>query len=1076
MNAEAHPQNRRKSRASEHLLLSTLSRSRGPTFSLCGFVLGTIFFVLVVSGLGCAPPASQQQSDEGSIPGLRKELGAEGQLQAAVKKAEADLGTAERRFGPDAAETGFAVNTIGMLYKASGQYEKAKPLLERALAICEKSYGADHPNTAISYNNLALLLKTQGDYAAAEPLYRKSLAIAERVSGPAHQDTVVSLVNLAMLYDAQGRYDEARMLLQRALSACEKTVGHEHGTTAACLINLALVAQHKAAYVEAESLLLRAQKALTPVLGKDHSTIAGIDSQLATLYDAQGQYERAGALHEKVLEIRGQIFGNSHPSVAQALNNLASNYKARGLNEQAFDMYVRAIAIREKAFGQHHPELAVSLNNLAGFLLKTGDKANSRRLYEQSLAILDTQVGPYQAQAISVLMNLASLSYYADRDYAKAERLYEKAAQLCEETLGPDHPLLSTALPSLASVRVALGDPADADELFDRARRIARRHVAGVVPSLTIDEQIQFIRVRDADEFHRALTFAIAHPANGELAERSAGWVANGKAVAQEATGLREKLTRASARDKRHESLSQLQRIRAELADLSYRSEATKDTAESSAKRRSLREEERRLVHEIGGRLALLSREDPWVGQDEVRSGIAARSALIDIIRFKVFDFAMQSQDKAWQSERYAAWVVPPPGKGSTQVVDLGDASTIDLAVASYREAVRAAIGGGGVIAAAGELQAEDALRETAVALSERVLWPILEGIQAAGCDEELDELLISPDGELWLVPWAALPLSDGRYVVEQYSVNTLTSARDLVHKQEAQSRVNPPLIFADPLFELSKEALAKAVSEADGSRNADAEDMATNGGAAMRSASEIGRVSRLPGTLNEARRVASSLERLTRQKPLTFLQARAIEERVKQAGSPEVLHFATHGFALPDQHVSAGRFQLKLPANLGGRPGQGHEATIEGRLEDPLLRCGILLTGCNLVEADRPQGVEDGCLTGKEIVGLELRGTGLVVLSACDTGTGRIQYGEGVAGLRQAFLLAGADAVLATLWQVPDAPTADLVAGFFDHLAAGKSKASALRLAQLDLIEKRRKANGAAHPAVWAAFELTGR
>ena len=170
MNAEAHPQNRRKSRAGEHLLLSTLSRSRGPTFSLCGFVLGTVFFFLVVSGLGCTPPASRQQSDDGSSLGLRKELGADGQLQAAVKKAEADLRTAESRFGPDAAETGFAVNTIGMLYKASGQYGRAKPLLERALAICEKSYGADHPNTAISYNNLALLLKTQGHYAAAEPL------------------------------------------------------------------------------------------------------------------------------------------------------------------------------------------------------------------------------------------------------------------------------------------------------------------------------------------------------------------------------------------------------------------------------------------------------------------------------------------------------------------------------------------------------------------------------------------------------------------------------------------------------------------------------------------------------------------------------------------------------------------------------------------------------------------------------------------------------------------------------------------------------------------------------------------
>jgi CHAT domain-containing protein len=138
---------------------------------------------------------------------------------------------------------------------------------------------------------------------------------------------------------------------------------------------------------------------------------------------------------------------------------------------------------------------------------------------------------------------------------------------------------------------------------------------------------------------------------------------------------------------------------------------------------------------------------------------------------------------------------------------------------------------------------------------------------------------------------------------------------------------------------------------------------------------------------------------------------------------------------------------------------------------ENPLLRSGLALAGAQtwLDGGALPPEAGNGLLTAEDVTGLDLLDTELVVLSACETGLGEVQVGEGVFGLRRAFVLAGAKTLVMSLWKVPDEETRELMENFYRRVLAGEPRAEALQNAQLAMKAKY------PHPFFWGAFICQG-
>jgi CHAT domain-containing protein/tetratricopeptide (TPR) repeat protein len=845
------------------------------------------------------------------------------------------------------------------------------------------------------------------------------------------------------------------------------------------------------------SAQLRAQEAAS---GSNNTNVANLLNDLAEQYHDLGDYAGAEPLYLRCLTIREQLLGSDAAAVGDVLNDLAYLYKDMEDYDRALPVFERSLHITENALGAEHSDVAVTLNNLAELKCKQGAFIEALGLCNKALSIRTNLPSPNYADVVDSLANLAEI-YNGLGSFREALASCQRGMAIAEKTLPPADPLVANLLFMLGRTHANLGNSAESLSAYRRTLAIDEK-ISGPdhpdVIEVLSELAALFAKRRDWEQSlstsadlcnreHRYLigqTLALPDAAALRSTERlfqstefihsicieaasgesHAPWPIGARTVALNKAFLEEVRAAQAALevDPRTTTRALREQYRALQFQLDRLAKSEVEEAYRGANRGDLQGELSRVEQQLLERVGALEQalRDRSLALQDIARNLTPAAALVDFVQYRRYDFTAKGTNQ-WKEQRYAVYLTFSLSRDSTNVivqcVDLGEASPIDETVGLICKRM-----------SAGQYEAKD-LAPALQRLGELVYAPLARYLT------NVSSLIVCPDGQLSRLPFEMLRVGD-RFLLEEKMISYVTSGREvarLARNPKSEVRSQKSLVMGAPDFDLD---LAKAGS----SRRKEAQEAIRNPTSEGRNTQSLvtsatRTLSRdyrgikfqpLSGAADEARSVAALLGGDCALR----LGAEARESELKAVQSPRVLHLATHGFYLSDQEF-----------HRTNAPGDGWIASMGTRWnaslpkddwENPLVRCGIALAGANHAGQITNALAEDGILTGLEASLLNLQGTELVILSACDSGTGEVKIGEGVMSLRRAFRIAGAQTVLASHWKVSDKATSQLMTEFMRRWRAGEPRAQAWREAQLSLLHSKEFAS----PYFWAAFTLTGQ
>ncbi len=965
----------------------------------------------------------------------------DGRRDEAIKMLREVIDAFTDLLGPKHPRTATMRANLGNLLTMEGRFDEADREFAFALPILRAFMGEENFEYGHLLDGYAGLRLEQGRHAEGLALMEKSVACFRR-AGRLDDEYLSALGRLAQARRKAGDVAGAVRLAEHVLAARKEAHGEKDPKYGTALNNLAAVLRDAGDGRRAIRLLEQANAIARVSEGRSVSYALGLANLAAMLIDS-GEYARAGKAQDEALAILKKEITERHPEYASHVRRRALIHQLQGEYPAARRLFLQAVAICKASLTDKHPEYAEALGSLAFLAQEMGDYDEAASLFKRALAIapsaqLKNNLGLVRMhqeryrEALALFKESAAETRRRGGDHATslgnlamAHRMLKQtkealaaeteASRLIRETRGEKHPDYAARLQNLAVLRADAGQKKEALATVRQALKIKRDAYGDHHPDLAIT----LINLA-----------TVAHEA-GEKKESAR--------AAAEAFAVRRRLVRDGfAGLSERQRLDLLESLRLSLdvylmhgddgpAVAYERTLAFKGVLGVAAAERRLAsaspEMARRLneLREARADLATLSSSTPPPGREaayrerlaalekrkeDAQAAIAADSAAFRALlapptaaavakRLPADTALVEFVEYGVKGGRELAAFVLRPGKAAVRV-PLGAMKPIADAVDRWRA---------GVTSESGTPPAD-----AAKVLREAIWLPVEKHLGDAS------SVLVAADGVLTRLPFAALPGAKARtFLIEERAIGYVTSGRQLLEPDGKRE---------DRLLALGGVSFGGLPA------------------GAKRGVRGFPSWPELPGADIEARQVmALHKEGLPRAGATLLSGAKAGRAGLLAAlrKSPGHLHLATHGwFEAPVEGTApsrSGELSLATPADDVFR-------------RNPMLCTGLVLAGAN---ADG----ENGYLTAEEVAGLDLSPCRLAVLSACETGLGKVAGWQGVQGLQQAFHQAGVRNVAASLWSVSDPATSVLMEEFYSGLwGKGLAPLEAMRRAQVAVLK----------------------